>query len=125
MVIIIEQTSHTPYIEFDKEHGKIQIKGRVLPVKVSEFFESLFYHIDDYINSAPENTELTFHIEVVNTSSSKYMLTLLKKFEHLTTDNKLVFLNWQYDTDDEVMYDYGKYLQSSIGFPSDLSELER
>lgn len=115
---IIEKTKKTPYVHFDPEFGKLEIKGYSLPPNSLLFYEPLFQVVDKYIESPQQKTELFFHIEYFNTSSSKVILHLLTKLEALISMGKEVNLSWYVDEEDVDMYDAGKTYQASIKIPT-------
>lgn len=102
--LVINQTKKTPEINFDVESGKFLIKGRSIPENSIEYYSTLFDFVDEYKKTGPYNTEISIQLDYFNTSSSKCLLELLKRFEDIPGS----VVKWYYEEDDEDMYDAGR-----------------
>lgn len=116
--LTIEKTTKTPYVFFDKQQGNLEIKGVSLPTNAIEFYTPLFQFIEEYLKKPQERTDIVFHFDYFNTSSSKILLQLLIRFESLLDMGKEVSLNWLYEEDDIDMLDAGKMYEASIKMPT-------
>lgn len=114
----IEGTGKTPVVIFDKALGLLEITGYSLPQNAHEFYENLFVLIDEYLKNPKPRTEIKFHVEYFNTSSSKILLQILLKFEILISVGKEVMFTWFYDEDDVDMHDAGLTYQNSVNIPT-------
>jgi len=114
---IVDKTKKTPYISFDQSIGKLEIIGYSLPSDSYKFYSRLFQLVDDYITNPQPITEIIFHIEYFNTSSSKIILHLISKFEILIPMEKEVSVVWYVEEDDSDMYEAGKTYQASTKVP--------
>lgn len=121
--LTIQATKKTPYVSFDPNKGYLEIKGYSLPGESQEFFNPLFSAIDEYVKNPQAKTEIVFHIEYFNTSSSKLLLQMLTKFEILVSLGKEVAFSWLVDPDDEDMRDAGLTYEASINIPTTIVEI--
>ncbi|MFH1321687.1 MAG: DUF1987 domain-containing protein [Bacteroidota bacterium] len=121
-----EGTSKTPAINFDAEKGLIEIKGRSIPENSIEFYEPLLIWLDKYSERAPPQTTVNFHLEYLNTSSSKFILDVFKRLNslHNRSSKTEVIVNWYYDEDDEDMLGAGEDYQAMVNLSFKLIELK-
>lgn len=113
--IIHEGTPKTPRIVVDKENGTIEIAGRSNPENSREFFGPVMDWLNDYIENPAENTTLTVNLEHFNTSSSKYVLDILKKIKKLSESDKAFKIVWMYEDDDFEMLDTAEAYEAMVG----------
>jgi len=113
-VLEIESTKRTPYVKFDLAKGTLEIKGSILLVNPTKFFDDILEYVDEYILDPQEHTQVLLHIEYYNTYASKLLLFLLKKIQKLSKLDLKVTLIWLYDEDDDDMYEVGVAYQSSL-----------
>lgn len=113
-ILEIEATKRTPYVKFDLDNGTLEIKGSILLVNPTKFFDNILEYVDEYLLKPQESTQILLHIEYYNTYASKLLLFLLKKLQKLAKLDKDVSLIWLYEEDDEDMYDAGLTYQSSL-----------
>ena len=81
----LEGTPKTPTVNFNKETGILEIKGRSIPENSIEFYKPLLDWIGDYGGSAKPETQINIKLEYFNTSSSKCILDVFKKLESVGT----------------------------------------
>ena len=113
----VERTKQTPEINFDAKKGILQISGRSIPENTFEFYDPLLTWINGYILEPNEKTIIKIQLEYFNTSSSKYILEILKKLKKLHIDNKNVQDEWYYEEDDEEMMETGEDYKDLIQIP--------
>ena len=94
--LVIEQTNHTPAVEFYAD-GKLKIEGRSLPEDVFKLFNPLIEYV---CNLEAEKAIFDINLEYFNTASSKKLLELIKS---LDANNKVgsVLINWHYEEGDD------------------------
>ena len=97
--------------------GVIEIKGRSIPENSIEFYKTIIDWIDEYSKSPQPNTVVNIQFEYFNTSSSKCILDVFKKFEMLKKNKADVVINWYYEEDDEDMLEAGEDYESIIKVP--------
>lgn len=120
----LKDTPKTPAIEFDYEQGKLILKGRSIPENSIDFFKPLHDWVDTYVNQSPNQTIIDMKLEYFNTSSSKCLLDLLKRFEPLNASGKRVVINWYYENNDSDMAEAGEDYQAIVKIPFNIIAVE-
>lgn len=115
----IPRTERTPQVILDRsgDQGRIQFLGRSLPDDARSFYRPILTWIEDYFNNPNESTVVSFNLEYFNTSSSKMLLQIIRKFRELEDQNKKVTVEWHYLEDDEDILESGETFQ-------DLTDIE-
>jgi hypothetical protein len=119
--IKIKGTPKTPTVNFIKEEGKLEIKGRSIPENSIEFYKPLIDWIEHYSASPSDKTKINIQLEYFNTSSSKCILDVFKKLEAVSGD---LIVNWYYEEDDEDMLEAGEDYEAIINIPFKMIEVE-
>ncbi|MFI5204456.1 MAG: DUF1987 domain-containing protein [Flavobacteriales bacterium] len=109
-ILFIEGTEQTPKVDFNHTDGKLLIRGRSLPENAVEFYSPMFSWLDNYVEVAPQRTELSIDLDYLNSISQKMMVEILKSARKLVDLGKDVVVNWYYDEEDEKMLEEGKNL---------------
>ena len=115
--IFIEGTRKTPTISFDFGSGKMDIEGNSTPEDPNEFFEPIYNKLIEYVKTPADSTLLDIRLTYFNTSSSKWILYLLKEFKEILKTNKKLVINWYYDSDDEDILEAGEDYQAILRIP--------
>jgi hypothetical protein len=123
--IEISGTSKTPEVKFMAETGKLEITGRSIPENSYQFYEPLLTWLDEYAKTPQENTILSFQLDYFNTSSSMYILGILKKLEKIFLAENAVKVRWIYDADDEDMLQTGEDFKQIVKLPIDMVEIDQ
>ncbi len=121
--ITMEGSAKTPEISFDASTGVFNLKGRSIPENSVEFYKPVLEWLDQYATQSQAKTVLNVQLEYFNTSSSKCILDLLKKFEKIS-GNSDVIINWHYESDDEDMMETGEDYKEIIKVPFNMVEIE-
>lgn len=110
----VVETERTPSINFDLNKGELIISGNSIPENPREFFGKLIEIVDNYILAPKPFTNITFRMNYINTSSSRHILDIIKKFEAIDKNTNNVIISWIYEYDDQDMEDAGQDYQSLI-----------
>lgn len=121
---ILDESTKTPAINFNYQSGKLELRGRAIPENSIEFFSPLLKWVKEYIALEPENTIIEMKLEYFNTSSSKYLLDLIKKFEELERAGKKIIVNWHYENNDRDMAEAGEDYQAIVKIPFNIITVE-
>ncbi|RLD44866.1 MAG: nuclear pore complex subunit [Bacteroidetes bacterium] len=122
--LIIEGTRQTPEINFDVESGILKLEGRSIPENTFEFFTPVLNWLDAYVNSSPDKIVAKINLEYFNTSSSKYILEILKKLKVFKVEGTEVLVEWYYEEDDEEMMETGEDYEDVSGLPFEIISFE-
>ncbi|MEO1652782.1 MAG: DUF1987 domain-containing protein [Bacteroidota bacterium] len=123
--IEISGTSKTPDVKFDNQTGALEISGRSIPENSYQFYEPLLSWLDEYASKPKEKTILTFKLDYFNTSSSMYILGILKKLEKLYSSGHDAEIKWFYDVDDEDMLQTGEDFNQIVKIPFEMVEIDQ
>jgi len=123
-ILEIQSSKRTPYVKFDHDKGTLEIRGSILLVNPTDFFDRILEHVDEYLLKPKDHTQILLQIEYYNTYASKLLLFLLKKIQKLTKQDLKVSLVWLYDEDDEDMYEAGVTFQSSLKMQTTLQPIK-
>lgn len=122
--LTIQGTDSIPTVNFNAEAGKLEIKGICIPENSQGFFKPLIDWVRSYANHAPPQTEVSLFMEYFNTSSSKYIFTMLEKLADMHNDKKSdVKVNWHYDEGDEDMLEVGEDYNTILDVPFQMIEV--
>lgn len=112
----ISSTKYTPEIRLNPD-GIIQITGRSMNGKVTEFTEQIETWIDEYILNPPELTRVDFNLEYFDEINLKIYYSLLKKIESIKSKNKKYIINWYYEEGDEDILEKGEKISIVLDIP--------
>ncbi len=115
--LIIEETKSTPRIEFDKNKGFFQIRGRSLPENVMVFYQPVIEWLQTYLENPNPTTVLIFELEYFNTASSKIVLEIIKLLKAPAANGIDVKVHWRYQEDDEDSLEAGQDYASLVNVP--------
>ncbi len=113
--ILSEGSPKTPRIIVDGENGNIEIAGRSNPENAREFFAPFMEWLAAYLVKPAELTTITINLEHFNTSSSKYVLDVLKRIKKLAEEDKAFKIIWMYEDDDDEMLDTAEAYEAMVG----------
>lgn len=122
--LIVKETSKTPSINFDPEHGLFEIKGKSIPENSIGFYAPMLDYMDVYCNKPADRTILNVKFEFFNTSSSNRIHALFKKFEKIYMNNSEVLIRWFCENGDENMLDAGEDFKAILQVPFEIIEVE-
>jgi hypothetical protein len=76
--LIIEQTPKTPQIDLNQLTGDLIFSGRSIPENAAKVYEPVFSWITEYALKARPTTNIRFNLEYFNTSSTIWLIKILK-----------------------------------------------
>jgi hypothetical protein len=120
----LDAKNHTPYIKLDHTTGIMELKGRSTPENSVEFYDPVNKWLIQFINEAvtiPVIVKLKF--EYFNTSSSKCILDVLKKFAELKKTGADVKVEWYYEQDDDDMKEAAEDYSDIVKIPFEIIEI--
>lgn len=121
---IVRETSKTPSISFDPDHGLFEIKGKSIPENSFGFYTPVLEFLDTYSSSPADRTVLNVKFEFFNTSSSNRIHALFKKFEKMYQDNSEVLIRWFCENGDDNMLEAGEDFKTILHVPFEIVEVE-
>jgi hypothetical protein len=109
--ILTPQSYGIPKIDFNATTGILLLEGRSIPEHPKALYLPLIEWVNNYIKSPHSLTEFHLKVDYLNSSSFKFLITLLKQLNPIK-DNAIV--KWYYEVDDDEMSDIGKELQEIL-----------
>ena len=86
-----------------------------MKLNVRMFLMSMLVVLLTQAQNPAKKTTVNIQLDYFNTSSSKCIVDLFKKFENITKNNKgEVEINWLFNEDDEDMQEAGEDYQSIV-----------
>jgi hypothetical protein len=116
----LEPTSKTPSIKFDIIKGVFEISGRSIPENSLDFYKPVLDWLDQYIQKPRTETILEIRLEYFNTSSSKCLVDIFRRFEILNRKGMETQIRWFYEEEDEDMLESGEDFKGIVKIPLDL-----
>lgn len=117
-----ESSKRTPWIIL--EPGRIFIMGRSIPENPGEFYGPVHEWVSRYAQSYFEKTKIEFGFEYINTSSTKWIYTILKELAEMKEMATNARIAWYYEQGDEDMCELGFILRSLVECPFVVIEVD-
>ncbi|MCD6200470.1 MAG: DUF1987 domain-containing protein [Bacteroidales bacterium] len=118
---IREQTNKTPGIIF-RTNGNLKISGRSIHENPEVFYEPIIEWVEEYLKHPAPKTVIDISIEYFNSSSAKYVLSMLQTLTKLLQEEKELLINWSYEEGDDDILERGQYYSSVLGVPFNFIE---
>ncbi|GAA5031062.1 hypothetical protein GCM10011506_21480 [Marivirga lumbricoides] len=113
----LEATPKTPKLDFNPEANNFVISGRSIPENSIEFYKPLLDWLEKYINNPKKSINFEVKLEYFNTSSSKCLVEIFRKFEKIHQAGHELTIEWYYDEEDEDMQESGEDFKDIIKVP--------
>jgi hypothetical protein len=123
ILYIAEPTEDSPKVQLNSETGVLMFSGTSIPENSEEFYGPVLNWLDDFISLKPPAVEVNFKLDYFNTSSSKYILEILRTIERISDVSKIV-VKWHYLTDDDDMREAGEDYQIMVKLPFEMVEYD-
>ena len=111
------ETSDTPEVTLDKERGRFEFYGNIMPENPKEFFDPIIEWFHEYVKNPNPETTLIFKLDYFNTAASKKLIEILSILQGINQYNKTVQVNWFYKNIDQDMRDSGETFAEIIHIP--------
>ncbi len=116
-------TDRTPEMTLDPGSGSISLSGCSIPENADRFYSPLYDLVNSYCARAAKETTVHIRLTYFNSSSSKYLLDLLKCLEDLHAGgNSQVRMVWHHGKGDLDMQEAGEDYRSLVDFPVEVCE---
>jgi len=121
----IKESLFTPSVKILTDEHRIVISGQSKLEDPAPFYEKLIVILDENINEFKTHTSIDFLLNYLNSSSSKWLLHILKGIQVKFQGKKIITVNWYYEGDDDSMLEAGEIFQSLLSMPFNLIESNR
>jgi hypothetical protein len=115
-------TKRTPWIIL--EPGRIFIMGRSIPENPNDFYKPVQEWISTYAHNYTEKSRIELGFEYINTSSIKWIFTILRELSEMKEIDRNASINWYYERGDEDMCELGFILRSLVDCPFVVVEVD-
>lgn len=122
--LIIESTDLTPFVRFQPDKYEFEISGESRPENVRKFYEPIIDWIDDYKehlnlkkSNANEKLVFKFRFEYFNSSSAKFLTSLINRLDIISQEVVPIEIEWYYDAPDEDMKSSGEEFSKLVKIP--------
>lgn len=115
-------TKRIPWIIL--EPGRIFIMGRSIPENPTDFYRPVQEWISKYAQNYTGKSKIEFGFEYINTSSIKWIFTILRELSEIKEIVKNTNVTWYYELGDEDMCELGFILRSLVECPFIVVEVE-
>jgi len=122
-ILEIKGNWKSPSISFNP-NGNLHIWGRSLPENALEIYNPIFNWLDQYKNNPSKETAIEVKLEYFNTTSSKLIYEIFKKFEEINTNGNKINVKWYYESDDPDLEEEGKLLAKIIDLDIELIAID-
>ncbi len=120
----IAPTSRTPHVAFNSGSGNMTITGCSIPENGDKFYAPIHEIIEKYISAPAEKTTMRVELSYFNSSSAKFLLEIMKKFDDLHSSKASdVLLEWCYVKGDLDRQEAGEDFRELLDFRTELIEL--
>lgn len=99
-------------IDYEEENQSLWFKGKAKPDDALQTWLPILEDFDQWEKSGQDLT-VHFDFDFLNTSSSKFVVTITRKLD-LLADSRKIKIFWHYVVEDEDMEDIGEMCQSVI-----------
>lgn len=107
-----ESTKRTPLVVL--EEGRIFFLGRSIPENPGDFYRPVHAWISEYARVYRGDTTICMGFEFINTSSTKWIYTILKELGTMRDLKLISSVFWYYEEGDDDMLDLGYIMKSLI-----------
>jgi hypothetical protein len=115
-------TKRTPWIIL--EPGRIFIMGRSIPENPNDFYRPVKEWVSDFVKDYSGKSKIDLGFEYINTSSIKWIFTILRELPEMKDIVKNASITWYYERGDEDMCELGFILRSLVECPFIVVEVD-
>lgn len=113
-------------VSLDPSSGTLSISGCSIPENADRFYSPLYDLVNSYCMAPAVVTMVHIRLTYFNSSSSKYLLDILKRLEDLhASEHSTVQMVWHFTEGDLDMKEAGVDYASLLEFPVELLADER
>jgi len=121
----IPATDKTPAVEINFDLGFFSISGCSIPENADRFYSPIQDSVERYALTPHTKTTVRIALTYFNSSTSKYLLDLLKRLEDVHASGRSqVVLEWCFARGDLDMKEAGEDYRSLVEFPVRLKEMD-
>jgi len=119
----IGKTHNTPAVSFDPEQKVFELSGKSIPEDPQAFYNSVLDWVDQYTANPLDKLTVNIRLDYFNTSSSKILFTIFKKFESMPKSADKIEINWFYEEGDYDLLESGEDYEALLKIPFNVIEV--
>lgn len=104
----IEQSKHSPLIDFDHEQALLKIEGKSYPENTFEFYEPVITWIKNFVKNSPKNINIEIKLSYYNSSSSKILFDIFDLLNQSNQEKANISVKWIFSHDNEIIKEAGE-----------------
>ena len=113
--LTIDATLNSPEVILDPEGGRFEFSGESRPENVRSFYMPILEWLEKFSRECSSTVDFLFAFEYFNSTSAKYILDVFKILKEINRSGNQVKVKWQYEEDDEDMYEVGVEMSRMSG----------
>ena len=117
--LYIKAQKSSPEVSFNFNEHELFISGQSYPENSREFFAPVLEWLREYVKVIDNSVYTIFNFKLIyiNTSSSKYVMTILDILEAAYATGKPITVNWFYNPQNDVAQESGEDFKEDLDLP--------
>lgn len=99
------------------------MSGTSIPEDPASFYRSVLKWVDQYTANPLDKLTINIHLDYFNTTSSKILLTIFKKFTSMPKASEKIEINWYFEEGDYDLLEAGKDYGFLLKIPFNVIEI--
>ncbi|MCP4312799.1 MAG: DUF1987 domain-containing protein [Bacteroidetes bacterium] len=127
--LTLTPTQNSPGVYLDPAGNRFEFSGESRPENVRSFYMPILEWLEQFagevsVKRGDTPLEFMFNLEYFNSTSAKYILDIFKVLNSIKKAGSPVRVKWQYEEDDEDMYEVGLEMSRMSGVTFDFVKIE-
>lgn len=116
-MIFSEDNKQKPYIGFDAETGFLTISGSSFPENADSVYAPVLQWLNELDFSNLPKISLRISLKYYNTATSKKLFEVVKRLNDIYSEGYKAEVLWEYLSDDDDMFESGRYFSELVEIP--------
>jgi hypothetical protein len=117
-------TEDEPEIILDKERNIFRFTGSSMPENPEKVFGPVLDWIKSYMQTPNPSTVVEFKMDYFNSSTARYFVEILEKFEEMYDNGLAVKIIWFHFHDDVVILERGEDIEAVVDIPFEFKKID-
>ena len=122
--LINNPTEDEPEIILNKEKNIFQFTGSSMPENPEKVFGPVLDWIKSYMQIPNSSTVVEFKMDYFNSSTARYFVEILEKFEEMYDNGSAVKIIWFHFQDDVVILERGEDIEAVVEIPFEFKKID-
>ena len=98
--ILIEGTSKSPGIDFNRFNGELILSGKSIPENAAKIYEPLLEWVTNYVVDPKPTTNLRLNLEYFNTATAIWLGKIVKELCKIKKKEHSLYIHLYFDVED-------------------------